>query len=65
MIDDYVYLLGLYLGDGTLAHNGRSYQLRLTLDARYPQTVEEAASAMQAVVPCSMVSSARSVEPAA
>jgi hypothetical protein len=51
VLADYVYLLGLYLGDGTLAYNGRSYQLRLTLDARYPQTVEAAASAMQTVVP--------------
>jgi hypothetical protein len=51
MIADYVYLLGLYLGDGTLAYTGRTYQLRVTLDARYPRTVEAAASAMQAVVP--------------
>ena len=48
---EYVYLLGLYLGDGTLAYNGRSFQLRLTLDARYPEIVEAAARAIEVVVP--------------
>jgi hypothetical protein len=47
----YVYLLGLYLGDGCIAQSARSYQLRLSLDARYPHVVESAAAAMAAVVP--------------
>lgn len=47
----YVYLLGLYLGDGNLAYNGRSYQLRLTLDASYPGIVDAAASAVRSLVP--------------
>jgi hypothetical protein len=51
VFDDYVYLLGLYLGDGNLAHNGRSYQLRLTLDASYPGIVEAAVSAVRLFVP--------------
>jgi hypothetical protein len=51
VIPAYVYLLGLYLGDGVLAYNGRSYQLRVTLDARYPGIIDSAASAIQAVVP--------------
>jgi hypothetical protein len=46
-----VYLLGLYLGDGVLAHNGRSFQLRVTLDARYPGIVDSAASAVASLVP--------------
>jgi hypothetical protein len=49
--EEYVYLLGLYLGDGTLVFNRRSYQLRVTLDARYTEIVQAAASAMRALVP--------------
>jgi hypothetical protein len=48
---DYVYLLGLYLGDGNLSRSTRSYELRITLDARYPETVESAAAALRRVVP--------------
>jgi hypothetical protein len=51
VIPAYVYLLGLYLGDGTIAFNGRSFQLRLTLDARYPGIIASAAAAVGAVVP--------------
>jgi hypothetical protein len=47
----YVYLLGLYLGDGNLTFNGRSYQLRLTLDASYPGIVDAGASAVRNLVP--------------
>jgi hypothetical protein len=47
----YVYLLGLYLGDGTITGTGRCFQLRLTLDARYPEIVAAAAGAVSAVVP--------------
>jgi hypothetical protein len=47
----YVYLLGLYLGDGNITTTGRSFQLRLTLDARYPEIVEAAARAVAVVVP--------------
>ena len=46
-----MYLLGLYLGDGNLTSTGRSFQLRLTLDARYPHIVEAAANAVAEVVP--------------
>jgi hypothetical protein len=51
MSHTYLYLLGLYLGDGNLAYNGRSYQLRLTLDARYPGIIDAAASAVRDAVP--------------
>lgn len=51
MPHDYAYLLGLYLGDGHLTGNGRAYTLRITLDARYPDIVDAAASAMREVVP--------------
>jgi hypothetical protein len=51
LTSSYIYLLGLYLGDGTIGDTGRSYQLRLSLDARYPGIVESAALAVKAVVP--------------
>lgn len=47
----YVYVLGLYLGDGNLSYNGRSYQLRITLDSRYPAIIEAAAGAVREIVP--------------
>jgi Homeodomain-like domain-containing protein len=48
----YVHLLGLYLGDGSIARHPRQvYRLRITLDVRYPQIVDECEEAMQAVVP--------------
>ena len=51
MFAEYVYVLGLYLGDGNLSCNGRSYQLRITLDSRYPAIIEAAAAAVREIVP--------------
>jgi hypothetical protein len=49
---DYVYLLGLYLGDGCISRHRRSvYRLRIALDAKYPGIVDSAAGAMSAVCP--------------
>ena len=47
----YVYLFGLYLGDGHIAHPKRTYQLRIFLDASYPEIVADAAAAMQLTLP--------------
>jgi hypothetical protein len=48
----YVYLLGMYLGDGHIAAHARGVQhLRIVLDAKYPGIVDECAEAMQQVVP--------------
>ena len=48
----YVYLLGLYLGDGCLAAHPRSvYKLRITLDARYPNVIEHSEQAIREVAP--------------
>jgi hypothetical protein len=47
----YCYLLGLYLGDGCIGLARRSLQLSLTLDARYPCIVEEAARSLTLTVP--------------
>lgn len=49
---EYLYLLGLYLGDGCLSeHHGGVFRLRITLDSRYPGIVEECCRAISRVVP--------------
>jgi hypothetical protein len=46
----YVYLFGLYLGDGTLVLGRREvYCLRVTLDRRYPRIIDECAAAVLAI----------------
>jgi hypothetical protein len=53
----YAYLLGVYLGDGTLSRHRRDvYRLRIFLDARYPGIIDETAAAMRAVMPTNKVS---------
>jgi len=48
----YVYLLGLYLGDGCLsAHPRGVFRLRVVLDSRYPGIVAECARAMEDLLP--------------
>ncbi len=52
----YVYLLGLYLGDGTISRHRRGvYRLRIFLDMKYPGIVAECAAAMSAVMPANGV----------
>jgi hypothetical protein len=52
----YVYLLGLYLGDGTISKHRRGvYRLRVFLDKKYPRIVGECDQAMRKVVPRSRV----------
>ena len=49
---DYIYLLGLYLGDGSISRHPRDvFKLRVFLDRKYPAIVAECAKAMQAVAP--------------
>ncbi len=46
----YVYLLGLYLGDGCIASHPRGvYRLRIVLDLKYPGIIKAAADAMRAM----------------
>jgi hypothetical protein len=53
---DYVYLLGLYLGDGCLSLHPRGvYKLRIALDAKYPAIISEAARATARTMPSSRV----------
>jgi hypothetical protein len=48
----YVYLLGMYLGDGCLSrHRCGVFRLRVVLDSRYPGIVAECAAAMQDLLP--------------
>jgi len=55
---EYAYLLGLYLGDGSISAHARDvYRLRIALDSKYPQIVAEAANAIEAVMPRSQVDS--------
>jgi hypothetical protein len=50
--DAYVYLLGMYLGDGCISRHPRDvFRLRIVLDARYPGIIEETRHAMSAVMP--------------
>lgn len=56
----YVYLLGMYLGDGCLSPHPRSvFKLRISLDARYPAIVEECERAIRAVMPDNRVARVR------
>ena len=51
----YMYLLGLYLGDGCIVRVGRVYRLVIVLDRRYPRIVSECCRAMAKVMPSSGV----------
>ena len=49
---DYVYLLGLYLGDGCISSHRRDvYRLRIVLDVKYPGIIASAAEAIGSVHP--------------
>jgi hypothetical protein len=53
----YAYLLGMYLGDGTIsAHPRDVYRLRIFQFSGYPRLVEECVAAMQLVMPTSKAS---------
>jgi hypothetical protein len=60
--NDYAYLLGLYLGDGTISKAPRGvFKLRITLDSRYPQIIDECTAAIQSVCPSSKVNHAERI----
>jgi hypothetical protein len=51
---EYVFLLGLYLGDGCIATHPRNvFRLRVALDRKYPGIVNECMRAMEAALPAS------------
>jgi hypothetical protein len=45
----YAYLLGMYLGDGSIDRLPRTWRLRIALDTGWPGIMDECANAMQAV----------------
>jgi hypothetical protein len=47
----YAYLLGLYLGDGHLAYNGRSWQLIVSMDAAHVGIIAQCRDAMILTLP--------------
>jgi hypothetical protein len=47
----YAYLLGLYLGDGSVAPHLRSARLVITLDGLYPGIIVEAVAAVNLCPP--------------
>jgi hypothetical protein len=49
--DDWSYalLLGLFLGDGCLSKMPRTWTMRISMDAAYPELVEQAVTATQLV----------------
>ena len=49
----YTHLLGLYLGDGSIARYPRTYRLTVYLDRAYPGIVRECQTSMAAVMPSS------------
>jgi hypothetical protein len=52
----YLYLLGLYLGDGCIsAHPRDVYKLRLFLDSRYPEIIHAGEAAVGSVLPANRI----------
>ena len=53
---EYAYLLGVYLGDGTISRWVKGiWTLRIYQDERYPQIIQEIADAVAAVMPTNRV----------
>jgi hypothetical protein len=46
---NYVYLLGMYLGDGMLVECPRVHRLEIALDSRYPGIIQECHAAISAL----------------
>jgi hypothetical protein len=53
--DAYLYLLGMYLGDGYINREPRTYRLRISLDMAYPQIIQACADAVAALLPSNKV----------
>ncbi len=47
----YCYLLGLYLGDGYISRQPRTFVLRVSLDSKYPAIIERCRQAIDLLMP--------------
>jgi hypothetical protein len=47
----YCYLLGMYLGDGSISRNRRVWRLRITLDKKYPAIIDRCCQAVELLMP--------------
>jgi hypothetical protein len=47
----YCYVLGMYLGDGSISRNRRVWRLRVTLDKKYPAIIDRCRQAIEIVMP--------------
>src|ERR1700752_4012963 len=47
----YCYLLGMYLGDGSISRNRRVWRLRITLDKKYPAIIDRCRQAIDVLMP--------------
>ncbi|UJA19809.1 hypothetical protein HJD18_06025 [Thermoleophilia bacterium SCSIO 60948] len=56
---DYAQLLGLYLGDGCISRQGRTFRLRIALDAAYPEIVSATAELLRRGFPANPVAEVR------
>jgi hypothetical protein len=51
----YAYLLGMYLGDGSIVRSRKVYLLRVSLDAKYPDIIKRCTDALQVILPLNKV----------
>lgn len=51
----YYYLLGQYLGDGSISRNSRTYALRIFATDKYVNIIDEIVNSMLMVLPCNRV----------
>jgi len=47
----YCYVLGMYLGDGSISRNRRVWRLRITLDKKYPTIINRCRQAIEVLMP--------------
>jgi hypothetical protein len=47
----YAYMLGIYLGDGCISEDRRTYKLRVVMDKKYPNILNRVIESIQILVP--------------
>lgn len=59
LFKEYIYLLGLYLGDGNISKEPRTYKLRIVLDLGYPNIIVSCMDAIRVVTPRNKVNTVK------